>query len=102
MDRKPAETQAIADLVSKVFCECRRTVQADVGALSGELFLKVDVEGRTLQFAAEALGLTTHEARTVLFLFRRQMAGAVVGSVLAARLPDANQTRGGRMPRDQL
>lgn len=102
MDRKPVEAQAIADLVSNVFCECRRTVQADVGVLSGELFLKVDVEGRTLQFAAEALGLTTHEARTVLFLFRRQMAGAVVGSVLAAQLPDANQTRRRRVPRDQL
>ncbi|MAS04181.1 MAG: hypothetical protein CL534_05750 [Ahrensia sp.] len=102
MTREPAEAQAILDLVSDVLCKCQGAVQADVGALSGELFLKVDVEGRTLQFAADALGLTTHEPRTMLFLFWRQMAGALVGSVSGARLPDAIQTRGDGAPRGQL
>ncbi len=101
MTREPTEAQVIADLVSDVFCECRGTVQADVGALSGELFLEVDVEGRSLRSAADSLGLTPQEARTILLLFRRQMVNALVGSVLAEGLP-ADHTRRDGAPRGQL
>lgn len=94
MPTEPADAQAVADLISDVFCECRSTVQADVGRLSGELFLKVDVEGRSLRSAADAVGLSTGDAKTVLFLFRRQMASALVASVLTVPASDADQTRG--------
>lgn len=30
MPTEPADAQAVADLISDVFCECRSTVQADV------------------------------------------------------------------------
>ena len=93
MTAEPAEAQVISDLISDVFCECRRTVQADVGRLSAELFLKVDVEGRSLQSAADAVGLSTADARTVLFIFRRRMAGSLVESILASRLTESAQTR---------
>lgn len=94
MTSEPAEAQAFSSLISDVFCECRGAAQADVGRLSRELFLKVDVEGRSLCSAADAVGLTTGEARTVLFLFRRQMAGAMVGSVSTSCLKAANHARG--------
>ena len=94
MTTEQADAQVIADLIFDIFCECSGRVQDDVGRLSGELFLKVDVEGRTLRSAADAVGLSTGDARTVLFLFRRQMASALVGSVPTTRLPDAGQRRG--------
>lgn len=94
MIKGPEDSQAITQLISDVFCECGSTVQTDVGRLSGELFLKVDVEGRSLKAAADAVGLSTSDARTVLFIFRRRMAGALVDSVLASRLPDSGQKPG--------
>ncbi len=94
MTKDPQDSQAIALLLSDVFCECGDVVQADVGRLSGELFVKVDVEGWSLRSAADAVGLSTGDAKTVLFLFRRQMASALVGSVLAARVTDSDQARG--------
>ena len=45
MTTEPADAQAVADLISDVFCECRSIVEADVGRLSGELFLKVMSKG---------------------------------------------------------
>lgn len=94
MTQGPAEVQVITQLISDVFCECRVTLQADVGRLSGELYRRVDVEGRNLEDAAGALALGMREARTLLFLFRRQMASALVRTVLAERLPEAYQTLG--------
>lgn len=84
MTTEPAESQVISDMLTDVFCECRSTMQADVGKLSGDLFLKVDVEGQTLRSAAEAVGLGTREARTLLFMFRMRVASALVGSISAA------------------
>ena len=94
MTTEPADAQAVADLISDVFCECRSIVEADVGRLSGELFLKVDVEGRSLRSAADAVGLSTGDAKTALFLFRRQIASALVSSVLTVSASDEDQTRG--------
>lgn len=84
MTTEPAEVQVISDVLSDVFCECRITMQADVGKLSGELFRRVDTEGQSIEVAAEALGLGTREARTLLFMFRKRMACALVGSISAA------------------
>lgn len=84
--------QPLAHLVSDVFCECRSAVQADVGRLAGELFCRVEIEDQRLQVAADALGLSTGDARAVLFLFRSRMAGALVGSVSACRVPKPNPT----------
>ena len=94
MTTEPADAQVVADLIADVFCECRSKVQADVGRLLGELFVMVDVEGRSLLYAADAVGLSAGDAKKVLFLFRRQMASALVGSVSTTRLPDAGQMRG--------
>lgn len=90
MTRGPEEAQAIASLITDAFCECQSSVQADVGRLSGEIYRRVDIEGRSLEAAAAAAGLSMRDARTVLFLFRRQMAGALAGSILASRLPDTD------------
>lgn len=91
MTKGPADARVITHLVSDVFCICRGTVQADVGRLSGELFRSVDVDGRSLEAAADAVGLSTLEARTVLFIFRRRMAGAVVDSILASQPPESDR-----------
>lgn len=88
-----ADAKVIADLISGVFCECRSTVQAETGRLSGELFLKVDVEGRSIQSAAASLGLSTGDAKAILFLFRRQMASAFVSSILTVPASDPDQMR---------
>ena len=84
MTTEPAESQVISDVLSEVFCECRSTIQADVGKLSGDLFRRVDTEGQSIEVAAGALGLGTREARTLLFMFRKRVASALVGSISAA------------------
>ena len=78
------EDRATEKLFSGLLCRCKSTVQADIGKLSGELFRRVDTEGQSIEVAAEALGLGTREARTLLFMFRKRMASALVGSISAA------------------
>lgn len=78
------EDRVTEKLFSGLLCSCKNTVQADIGKLSGELFNRVDTEGQSIEVAAEALGLGTRDARTLLFMFRKRMASALVGSISAA------------------
>lgn len=87
MTSEPEDAQAMADLMSDLFCACRDRVQDDIGRLSGELFRQVDVEGRSLQSAADAAELSPGDARAALYLFRLRMAGALVESVVTSPWP---------------
>ena len=77
------EDRATEKLFSGLLCSCKNAVQADIGKLSGELFRRVDTEGQSIEVAAEALGLGTREARTLL---RTQPAGPGQIRVLVRRM----------------
>jgi DNA-directed RNA polymerase specialized sigma24 family protein len=68
----------LSDILKALFCACLNDLQPPDSVLRRDLFRLTDLEGQTLDKAAQALGIGVPEAKKMLVQTRREIAMVMV------------------------